>query len=128
MARNGSGVYSLPGTYEAVSGETIEAQQHNDPLEDLESDMNTARPIVAGGTGATTASAARTALAVPGLADVNTFTKMQKWALGTAIDDDDVDGSNILTLPTDGNTFNFTGTQQVDGIASVEVGTTVRLP
>lgn len=55
LSRNGSGVYSLPATYEAVTGETIEAQQHNDPLEDLEQDMNTARPIVAGGTGASTA-------------------------------------------------------------------------
>lgn len=58
MPRNGSGVYSLPGTYEAVSGEAIEAQQHNDPLEDLESDANAARPIVAGGTGAATAQGA----------------------------------------------------------------------
>lgn len=55
MSRNGGGVYSLPGTYEATAGETILAEQHNDPLEDLEQDANTARPIVAGGTGATTA-------------------------------------------------------------------------
>lgn len=64
MARNGSGVYSLPGTYLAVSGETIEAQQHNDPLEDLEADANNARPIVAGGTGAASAADARTNLGV----------------------------------------------------------------
>jgi hypothetical protein len=59
MSRNGSGVYSLPAGYLATTGQTIEATQHNDPLEDLQTDMNTARPIVAGGTGATTASAAR---------------------------------------------------------------------
>jgi hypothetical protein len=52
LPRNGSDVYSLPATYPATTGELIEAQQHNDPLEDLEQDMNTARPIVAGGTGA----------------------------------------------------------------------------
>lgn len=64
MSRNGSGVYSLPGTYEAVAGETILAEQHNDPLEDLEQDMNTVRPIVAGGTGADTAVEAMDALFV----------------------------------------------------------------
>lgn len=74
MSRNGSGVYSLPGTYQAVTGETVEAQQHNDPLEDLEADANTARPIVAGGTGATTAADARTSLAAAGLDDNNAFS------------------------------------------------------
>lgn len=74
MSRNGSGVYSLPGTYLATTGETIQAQQHNDPLQDLESDANTARPIVAGGTGASSASGARTELDVPGLSDDNTFS------------------------------------------------------
>lgn len=59
MSRNGSGVYSLPAGYEAVTGETATATQHNTPLEDLETDANTARPIVAGGTGSTTAAGAR---------------------------------------------------------------------
>lgn len=69
MSRNGGGVYSLPGTYEATPGETILAEQHNDPLEDLEQDANTARPIVAGGTGAITAIAAHDNLSTKG-ADV----------------------------------------------------------
>lgn len=66
LPRNGSDVYSLPATYEAVTGETIEAQQHNDPLEDLEQDMNTARPIVAGGTGASTAVGGHDAFSTKG--------------------------------------------------------------
>lgn len=64
MARNGSGVYSLPVGYEATSGATATAAQHNDPLEDLQNDANTARPVVAGGTGATNAADARTNLGV----------------------------------------------------------------
>lgn len=36
MPTNGSGVYTLPATYLAVSGNTILASQHNDPLEDIE--------------------------------------------------------------------------------------------
>ena len=83
--------------------------------------------IAEGGTNAITAAAARSNLAVPGLATENTFTGAQHFSLGTAIDDDDVDGSNILTLPADGNTFAFTGTQQVDAIATWGVGSTVRL-
>jgi len=35
MPRDGSGVYSLPPGYEAVTGELIEATQHNPPLEDI---------------------------------------------------------------------------------------------
>lgn len=49
------------------------------------------------------------------------------FGLGTAIDDDDIDGSNILTLPTDGDTFVFTGTQQLDAIASLAVGAEIEL-
>lgn len=64
MSRNGSGVYSLPTGYLAETGETVEASQHNLPLEDLETDMNTARPVVAGGTGSTTAAGARANLGV----------------------------------------------------------------
>jgi len=52
----------MPPGYLATDGATATAAQHNDPLEDLEADMNTARPVVAGGTGATTASGARTNL------------------------------------------------------------------
>lgn len=140
MSRNGSGVYSLPGTYQAVTGETIQAQQHNDPLEDLESDANTARPVVAGGTGATTAAAARTNLAVPGLADnntftgnqtvsgtitssgINTFSKIQKWAKGA-----DVASANALTLGDDGNYFDITGTTAITSIATKGAGTVVKL-
>lgn len=66
MPRNGSGVFQLPGTYEATAGETILAEQHNDPLEDLEQDANTVRPIVAGGTGVDTAIEAADAFSTKG--------------------------------------------------------------
>lgn len=62
MPRNGSGIYSLPAQYLAETGQTIEAVQHNTPLEDMAADLNNARPIVAGGTGESTAVAARQGL------------------------------------------------------------------
>lgn len=59
MPRNGSGVYSLPPGL-PVNGEQSDATGDiRTPFSDLEADMNTARPIVAGGTGASNATDAR---------------------------------------------------------------------
>lgn len=74
MPRDGSNVYSKPAGTTAVSGTTIESAKFNSVIDDIATDLNTARPIVAGGTGAASASAARTALSVPGLADASTVT------------------------------------------------------
>lgn len=74
MGRNPSGVYSLPAGSLVSDGATSAASQHNTPLQDLETDMNAARPVVAGGTGATTAADARTNLAVPGKAVSETIS------------------------------------------------------
>ena len=62
MPRNISGVYSLPAGTLISNGDLSDAADLNTPLSDLESDLNAARPIVAGGTGATTAADARTNL------------------------------------------------------------------
>lgn len=63
MPRSGGGAYSLPAGSLVTDGiDDILASQHNGPLQDIATDLNTARPIVAGGTGATTAADARTNL------------------------------------------------------------------
>lgn len=64
MARNISGVYSLPAGSLVSNGDVSDAADLNTPLSDIESDLNAARPIVAGGTGATTAADARTNLGI----------------------------------------------------------------
>jgi hypothetical protein len=67
MPRNLSGVYALPAGIPVTDGvDDILASQLNDPLQDIEADMNAARPIVAGGTGATTAREARANLMLVG--------------------------------------------------------------
>jgi hypothetical protein len=58
MSRNGSGVYSLPAGSTVTNGDTSDATDLNSPLADLEADMNIPRPMVAGGTGASSAAAA----------------------------------------------------------------------
>lgn len=52
-------IYTLPAIYIAIPGTTIIAQQHNDPLVDLQTAQNYERPIIGGGTGADTAAGAR---------------------------------------------------------------------
>jgi hypothetical protein len=83
-------------------------------LEDLEADMNIARPIVAGGTGATTAAAARLALLDTG--------GTLPWDKGS-----DVASANALTLGSDGNYFDITGTTAITSIATKGVGQRVLL-
>ena len=61
MPRTGD-VYALPAGSLATAGTTIQPTQHNNPLNDIAEDLNAARPIASGGTGATSAAASLTAL------------------------------------------------------------------
>jgi len=56
MPRNGQGVYSLPPNTAAVTGQTIASAPYNTVNNDLANDLNAARPITSGGTGATNAA------------------------------------------------------------------------
>ena len=59
MPRDGSGNFTLPSNTQAVSGDPISSTKYNTLVQDLEADANVDRPIAAGGTGASTALAAR---------------------------------------------------------------------
>ncbi|WP_244519860.1 MULTISPECIES: hypothetical protein [unclassified Ensifer] len=63
MPRTG-GVYSPPAGTKGVPNTTIQSVPYNTLIDDLAADANAARPVTTGGTGATSASGARTALGV----------------------------------------------------------------
>jgi hypothetical protein len=61
MPRDGSGIYTKPFP-DVVTGTTIQSTVHNGTISDVAQDLNTPRPIVAGGTGANNARDAMTSL------------------------------------------------------------------
>lgn len=67
MPRDGNSTYSAPAGTLATTGEIIESAKYNAFIQDLTTVLNTAQPIAVGGTGATTAAGARTALGLDGL-------------------------------------------------------------
>lgn len=69
-----SGIYSEPAGTKAVSGQTIQSVPYNTFIDDLVTDANAARPVTAGGTGAPTASGAKTNLGFVDLATAETLT------------------------------------------------------
>jgi hypothetical protein len=62
MPRDGSGIYTRPPGTNAVPDTTIESTKYNGFVGDVETDLNAPRPIIAGGTGSSTAAGALTAL------------------------------------------------------------------
>lgn len=75
MPRDNNGLYYHPVNTEAVSGEPATASQFNATRDAIKDDLNTPRPIKFGGTGATTAAAALTALGAQ--ADVRDITWLE---------------------------------------------------
>jgi len=86
MPRDGGGVMSWPAGTNPTDGEDIDAATENAFLNDLLADLNAARPVTAGGTGATSAAAARTGLGLAIGTDVQ--------AHGAVLDDLNTLGAN----------------------------------
>jgi hypothetical protein len=62
MPRSGASVYSKPAGTTPVDGDILNAAPFNLLMDDIAADLNLPRPIAVGGTGASTAGAALTAL------------------------------------------------------------------
>ena len=118
MSRNGAGVYSLPAGSTVTNGDVSDATDINTPLADIAADLNVARPIVAGGTGAVTAAAA---LANLGLTATAAEINIMDGVTATTAELNILDGVtstaaelNIL----DGATLTVTELNYVDGVTS----------
>jgi hypothetical protein len=82
MPRTGGGVYTKPFP-DVTSGTTIASAVHNGIVADVETDLNAARPIIAGGTGAVTAAAARVNLQVERAMQTVTNFDAHVWEMGS---------------------------------------------
>ncbi len=88
MPRNGSGVYSLPAGSTLVANTLADPNVVNAINQDIAADLNTPRPISAGGTGASTVAGAQAALGL----SVSGFL----W--GLTLKNDDTDPTNSIDI------------------------------
>jgi len=79
-------VYSLPPGSTITNGDTSDSSDLNTPLADLEADMNIPRPVVAGGTGASSAAAALVNLGLTATAAELNYTDGVTSPIQTQID------------------------------------------
>lgn len=83
MPRDGSGVYTRPPGTDAVADTTIESAKYNTNVADVEADLNAPRPIVAGGTAATSADNALTSLSAEKAKQVVSNWDTAPWRAGS---------------------------------------------
>lgn len=83
MPRDGSGIYTRPPGTNAVPDTTIDSAKYNNNVGDVESDLNLPRPIIAGGTGASSADNALTNLSAEKAKQVVTNWDATTWRAGS---------------------------------------------
>jgi hypothetical protein len=106
MPRNpGTGIYTKPYP-DVISDTTIESTVHNGEIADIETDLNTPRPIVAGGTGANNATQARVNLKAEVAAAQVTNYDSHVWESGSFF-------SNTGSTSSPNDLHAFVGTAQV---------------
>ena len=83
MPRDGSNIYHRPAGTDGIPDYPIESSKYNANVADVEQDLNLPRPIVAGGTGATSADGALTNLSAEKAAQIVTNWDNTVWMAGS---------------------------------------------
>jgi hypothetical protein len=83
MPRDGSNIYHIPPGTTAIPNTTVASTPYNAYTADVEQDLNTPRPIVAGGTGATSADGALVNVSGEKAAQVVTSWDSMLWMPGS---------------------------------------------
>src|SRR5262249_6749862 len=83
MPRDGANVYHTPAGTDGSPGAVITSSPYNVNVHDVETDLNTPRPIVAGGTGATSAANALTNLGAEKNNQIVTNFDATVWVSGS---------------------------------------------
>ncbi len=73
MPRDGSGIYSKPADTTAVAGQKIESAKFNLLIDDIAADLNSVRPVTAGGTGTTSIALFKTAFGLKVGTDIQAY-------------------------------------------------------
>jgi hypothetical protein len=111
MPRTGD-VYSLPANSLATTLTAISSSRYNAALLDLVQDLNTARPVAVGGTGATTAAGARTNLGLGALATLASMADLTDGDSWTA-EADVASGATTDILAATSDFIRITGTTTI---------------
>jgi hypothetical protein len=83
MPRDGSSIYHRPVGTDGVPNYPIESSKYNAYVADIEQDLNLPRPIVAGGTGASSADQALTNLSAEKAGQIVADWNSMVWKLGS---------------------------------------------
>lgn len=138
MPRTGN-IYAPPAGTKAVTNTTIESSKYNAFVDDLTTDANAARPITAGGTGATNATSARTNLGTNDAANLTTGLvspdRLKHWLASTAdlgfvyitTSVDGLTGGKFGITSTGNLTYGFNDVKRF-GVSSSGVMDTVQIP
>lgn len=113
MPRDGGGVYSYPpNTAPGPPNTVIDSTKANSRGDDLETDANTPRPVVAGGTGATNAGDARENLGVVAIGTTNAAGTNTITAQGSA---------GTITAYLVGSLYSLTPANDITGSSTLNI-------
>src|SRR6187399_3153772 len=95
MPRDGSNIYHVPPGTEGIPDTTIESNKYNTFIHDVEHDLNSPRPIVAGGTGGSTPDQALLSLNAEKFGQFVTNFDRYPWMAGSFYSDITATGAPV---------------------------------